>query len=148
MFEAWLLCTPWKVGEEEERGAGNRRGWGRQDEWQPPSVVTENKVTRSQSTRGTDPVESEAGELMRSAGRGPQMPGCEVGVTSGAPLLSRGASAGPLHLEVGAQAAGRPLAGVLGVLDKADLPWGSELGTLASLSLPRAQVAPFSSLGA
>lgn len=55
-----------------------------------------------------------------------------------------------LHLEVETLAEGWPLAGVLGVvLDKSDLPQGSELGTLAGPSLlagpPGAQTAPFCS---
>lgn len=76
------------------------------------------------------------------------MPACEVGMMGGAPLLSRWVSAEPLHLEVGAQAVCRPMAGVLGVLDKADLPWGSESGTLAVRLFLGVQAAPFSSLGA
>lgn len=42
------------------------------------------------------------------------MPGCEIGMTVGAPELSRWESVGVPLLEVGTLAEGWPLAGVLG----------------------------------
>lgn len=70
---------------------------------------------------------------MQLPGREPQMPGYEIGMTIGAPELSRWESVGVLHLEVGILAEGWPLAGVLGAQT---FHRASELGSLAGLSLP------------
>lgn len=69
---------------------------------------------------------------MQLPGREPLMPGSEFGMTVGAPELSRWESVGVRirkwehWLRAGVQG---------GVLDKADLPQGSELGTRAGPSL-------------
>lgn len=70
---------------------------------------------------------------MQLPGREPQMPGCEIGMTIGAPELSRWESVGVSHLEVGTLAQGWPLAGVLRAQT---FHRASELGSLEGLSLP------------